>query len=91
MIEGFTYESTVDVQVQELENLPGVIRSIDERSFVDWTHFVRLRVESWELLEDLFMTKVVRWGVVRREGLSKTMGLYTEVEIAGHLQSTQYF
>lgn len=38
LIKSLTDESAIDVQVQELENLFGVMRSVDEGSFVDWAH-----------------------------------------------------
>ena len=81
-----TDESAVDVQVQELENLLGVIRRLDEGSFVDWTHFERLEVISWDRMK----TGFDRWTMVRREGLPATVGLYIEMSIAGHLRSTQH-
>jgi hypothetical protein len=67
LVEGHTDESAVDVQVQELENLLGVTRSLDERSFVDWTHFGRSVVISWDRLK----TESDRWTMVRRESLQR--------------------
>ena len=46
LVEGLTDESAIDFQVQELENLLGVVGSLDEGSVVDWTHFERLEVVS---------------------------------------------
>jgi len=43
---GLTDESVIDFQVQELEDLLGVVGSLDERGVVDWTHFERLKVVS---------------------------------------------
>ena len=79
MVEGLTDESTVDVQVQEFEGLLGVVRSIDEGSFVDWTHFERAKAVSWDRLEDRSKTEDDRW-TMRRKGLSATMGLYIELD-----------
>ena len=39
--KGFTDETTVDTQVQELKNLLGVARSLDEGSLVEWWHWER--------------------------------------------------
>lgn len=46
MVKGLTYESTVDVQVQELKGLLRVVRSLDERSFVYRGHFEGLRMRN---------------------------------------------
>ena len=85
-MEELTDESAVNVQIQELKNLLGVIRSLNEGSFVDWTHFERSRVVDFARLK----TEFDRRTMVRRVGLSATIGLYTEMDVAGHLRSTQY-
>jgi hypothetical protein len=73
-----------------LKNLLGVIRSLDEGSFVGWTHFERLKITSWDRLEDRLKSEPDRWTMARRKGLSGTTGLYVEMDVAGHLRSMQY-
>ena len=74
MEEGLTDESSVDVQIQELKNLLGMVRGLDEGSFVDKTHFERSRVVTRARLK----TEFDRRTMVRRKGLSATSGLYTK-------------
>lgn len=88
-MEGPTDECTVDVQVQELENFLGVVRNLDERSIVDWTHFERLAVIGDGRLKTEFrqwMMQMVRW---RGEGPGdrRLVGLYTKMNVGGRLRS----
>jgi len=90
LVGELTDESAVDIQVQKLENFLGVIRNLDEGGFVDWTHFEQQEVISCYCLEDRLKTEFDRWAMVKRKGLSATAGLYTEMDVAGHLGSTQH-
>jgi len=65
LVEVLTDESAADFQVQELENLLGVIRSLDEGTFVDRTHFERLVAISWDRLKIGFDRRTM----VRKKGL----------------------
>lgn len=68
LVERLTDESAIDFQVQELENLLGVVRSLDEGSVVDWTHFERLKVVSWVRSEHRSKTEFDRWTMVQKKG-----------------------
>ena len=68
LVEGLTDESAIDFQVQELENLFGMVGSLDEGSVVDWTHSERLKVVSWVRSEHRSKTEFDRWTMVQKKG-----------------------
>jgi len=79
LVEGLTDESAIDFQVQELEDLLGVVGSLDEGGVVDWTHFERLKVVS---CQDPFGTpfedRIRPMNVDGAEEGSVTTRLYTD-------------